>query len=207
MQALRALVLLMPLALTASLDASAAAEKQAPSSTEIAPDAPAAEDEGFMSYVYMVNDWYPIVLDPHLEPEVEEKVIWLWVMTVLFGAMLGPCWIPLVVVGEDPGAEYYMKEALIALVVTFITYAIGGATTTVGGLGSILLTVNLFYLAPVSLINTYDRALKRQRAKGPVVEEGEEGAPTEDAPPAVGVSVAPVRRRPLVASAAPSMAY
>lgn len=77
----------------------------------------------------------------------------------------------MLIVGEDPGIEYFMQEALIAIVIEILTYVLGGATTSFFGLGSILITANLFYLAPVSLINGYDRALKRQRAKGPLIDD------------------------------------
>jgi hypothetical protein len=137
----------------------------APESGDTGTQSPDEEESGLWSFIYMVNDWYPIVLDPHLEPEVDDKVVLLWVMTVLFGAMCGPLWIPMLIVGENPGMEYFVKEALITIVVDWLTYAVGGVTTSVGGLGSIIITANLCYLAPVSLINTYDRALKRQRAK------------------------------------------
>jgi hypothetical protein len=143
-------------------------------------DAPAdGEEDGFWGYLYAINDWYPIILDKNLEPEVDDKVILLWVTTIACGAMCGPLWIPMLIVGEDPGMDYFAKEALLAILIEWLTYVVGGATTSVGGLGSIIITANLCYFAPVSLINTYDRAVKRQRARTGATLEDDDEVPGE----------------------------
>ncbi|MBI5496228.1 MAG: hypothetical protein HY904_14490 [Deltaproteobacteria bacterium] len=123
------------------------------------------EDNAFFKALYKVNSFYPVVLDKDLEPEVRSKVVPLWITTVFCGPFLGPLWIPMLIVGENPGAEYFIKEALIAVVVEMAGYLLGGTTTAFAGLGSIIIVAQLLYFSPVSLIDGYDRALKRQRAK------------------------------------------
>ena len=112
-----------------------------------------------------VNPYYSIVLDENLEPEVDDKVVPLWVTSAFCGPLCGSLWIPMLWVGENPGAEYFYKEALILIAMEALTYLIGGATTPVAGVGAILITANLVYLTPVGIINGYDRALKKKRGK------------------------------------------
>ncbi len=117
------------------------------------------------SWVDKVNPYYSIVLDDNLEPEVDDKITQLWVTGALCGALCGPLWIPMLWVGENPGAEYFYKEALILIAAEFLTYLVGGVTTPAVGLGAVLITANLVYLAPIGIINGYDRALKKKRGK------------------------------------------
>jgi hypothetical protein len=144
------------------------------------PPADEDEDNAFFKTLYKVNSYYPVVLDKDLEPEVRSKVIPLWATTVCFGAFCGPLWIPMLIVGENPGAEYFLKEALIAIAVEMAAYLFGGTTTAFAGLGTIVIVANLVYFAPVSLIDGYDRALKRQRAKA--AEKDEEPRPRKKKP-------------------------
>lgn len=141
--------------------------KAAPPPTDVDED----EDNAFFKALYRVNSYYPIVLDKDLEPEVRSKVVPLWATTVCFGPFCGPLWIPMLIVGENPGAEYFLKEALIAIAVEVAANILGGTTTTFAGLGTIIIVANLVYFAPVSLIDGYDRALKRERAKAAAREE------------------------------------
>lgn len=121
-----------------------------------------AEDE---SFVDKVNPYYSLVLDDNLEPEVDDKVTALWVTSVFCGPLCGSLWIPMLWVGEDPGSEYFFKEALILIGLELLTYVTGAATTPVAGIGAVLITANLVYLTPIGIINGYDRALKKQRGK------------------------------------------
>lgn len=117
------------------------------------------------SFVDKVNPYYSLVLDDNLEPEVDEKVTALWVTSVFCGPLCGSLWIPMLWVGEDPGSDYFFKEALILIGLELLTYVAGAATTPVAGLGAVLITANLVYLTPIGIINGYDRALKKQRGK------------------------------------------
>ena len=69
----------------------------------------------------MVNDWVPIMLDENLEPEVEEKLFLLWVVSMFCGQCCGSLWIPILLVGEFPGIEYFVKEALILILVEIVS--------------------------------------------------------------------------------------
>jgi hypothetical protein len=123
------------------------------------------EDEGAVwSFIYAVNEIYPIVLDPHLEPEVEDSLVLFWGMVTLCGWALGPLWIPMVAVGEWPGADYFLWEALWTIFNAWLTITFGAGTSWFG-LGLVLLAVDAFYRAPVATIDIYDRALKRERAR------------------------------------------
>lgn len=142
---------------------------------------PAAEDEGGIGgLIDTVNDVYPIVLDDNLEPEVDDRLVIFWVVSSLCGQACGPLWIPMVVVGEDPGSDYFVTEAVFAILFELLTVALGGVSTSVGGLGMVLIMIHLVYLLPVGIINTYDRALKRQRAK---LKSGSVGVRGPPAPP------------------------
>ena len=111
-----------------------------------------------------VNEYYSIYLDKNLEPDVEEKVVPIWVTSIFCGALCGPLWIPVLFIDDVPEADYFLKEALIAIAVEYLTTFVGGATSVVG-IGAVLITANLFYLTPIGIINGYDRALKKKRAK------------------------------------------
>ncbi len=110
-----------------------------------------------------VNEYYSIYLDKNLEPDVEEKVLPIWLTSIACGAFCGPLWIPMLFVDDIPEADYFLKEAVIAIVVEYLTYLLGGGTAVLG-IGAIIVTANIFYLTPIGIINGYDRALKKKRA-------------------------------------------
>jgi|GEM_PF-2467535 len=116
-------------------------------------------------WVDTVNEWYPIVLDDNLEPEMQDNLVGIYVTSVFCGALCGPLWIPLVWTGVAPDGDYFAKEALIAIAVEWLSHLVGVATTPALGIGAVFEVVNLTYLTPVGIINTYDRALKKKRAR------------------------------------------
>ncbi len=122
-------------------------------------------------FLETVNEYYSIYLDKNLEPDVEEKVLPIWLTSIACGAFCGPLWIPWLFIEEVPEADYFVKEAVIAIVVEYLTYLVGGGTSVVG-IGALLVTANLFYLTPVGIMNGYDRALKKKRANLKMREKG-----------------------------------
>ena len=137
-------------------------QNERPSKKKAAGD---GESNALWDMLVTINGYYPILLDENLEPEVEEQVVPMWIAGVFCGEFCGALWIPMVLVGEWPGKEYFIFAALSYLLQQ-VLLVMGVPTSTFLGIGAIWSTFVLLYLTPVGIIDDYDRALKKERAKG-----------------------------------------
>ena len=65
---------------------------------------------------------------------------------------------------DATGIDYFATEAVFLIIKEWLTYLVGGATSSFG-IGVFILAASTFYLTPVGIINAYDRALKTNRAR------------------------------------------
>lgn len=156
----------------AQADASPDAE---PSSETPAKAAPRAQDEvadeeagdGGRNWLAPVAYYFSLGLDDDLEPEVEDNLIVLWILSALlpYGAAWGPF------VFDEPGDGFLadiiisyavhslvLQLPLVLMVIPVLGWIAGPVLLVVGEL------VNQYYLRPISSINLYSRSLKRARA-------------------------------------------
>ena len=153
------------LVLSAAVASSAAATDARARDPAPPPDAAAVVVNAAADDVGFFDKYFPLSFADDLEPEIDENLLVIYLLVMLTSSAAGQAWMPPMIVGEPPGMAYW-EDALYNLIIHWAMMVVSIPLVYCGGIGIVLVAVNLLYLFPVSAINLYDRHLKIKRGAG-----------------------------------------